>query len=129
MDYEYWLRLGARFPFVRLKRKLAGSRMYKENKTLAARVAVHREINQMLKKRLGKVPDRWIFNFAHAAVDQKGFRRSTPLENLRYTLSLVKASTSAFLRWRRRLPFSGMKTMSRWVGVSFKEAFGGWAKR
>ena len=56
MDYEYWLRLGkAGVRFVYLKEKLAGSRLYADNKTLAARVKVHREINDMLKKMFGRV--------------------------------------------------------------------------
>ena len=49
MDYEYWLRIGRTTPFARMDRFLAGSRMYRENKTMASRVPVHREMNDMLK--------------------------------------------------------------------------------
>ena len=124
MDYEYWLRLGAITPFARLRRTIAGSRMYEDNKTLGSRVAVHREINDMLKKRLGKVPDRWIYNFAHAVVDRKGYKRRNPSEDFRYVLLLVGVSSASFVRWRKRLPFNAMITMSKWVGVSLRNAMG-----
>jgi len=124
MDYEYWLRLGAITSFARLNKKLAGSRMYEENKTLGSRVSVHREMNDMLKKRLGEVPDRWIYNYAHAVVDQKGYKRGTPVENLKYVLLLVGVSIASFVRWRKRLPVNAVITMSKWVGVSLRNAMG-----
>ena len=124
MDYEYWLRLGAITPFARLNKKLAGSRMYEANKTLGSRVSVHREMNDMLKKRLGKVPDRWIYNFAHAVVDRKGYKRRNPSEDFRYVLLLVGVSSASFVRWRKRLPFNAIITMSKWVGVSLRNAMG-----
>jgi glycosyltransferase involved in cell wall biosynthesis len=124
MDYEYWLRLGAITPFARLNKKLAGSRMYEANKTLGSRVSVHREINDMLKKRLGKVPDRWIYSFAHAVIDRKGYKRRNPSEDFRYVLLLVGVSSASFVRWRKRLPFNAMITMSKWVGVSLRNAMG-----
>lgn len=64
MDYEYWLRLGKQADFVRLDRTLSGSRMYEKNKTLKAKVSVHKEINDMFKERFGSIPDKWIFAFA-----------------------------------------------------------------
>ena len=124
MDYEYWLRLGAITPFARLNKKLAGSRMYEENKTLGSRVSVHREMNDMLKKRLGKVPDRWIYNYAHAVVDQKGYKRGTPVENLKYVLLIVGISIVSFVRWRHGLAVNALATMSKWVGSSLRDAVG-----
>lgn len=124
MDYEYWLRLGAITPFARLNKKLAGSRMYEENKTLGSRVSVHREMNDMLKKRLGEVPDRWIYNYAHAVVDQRGHNRGTPLEDLKYVLLLLGVSIVSFGRWRHGLPVNALTTMSKWVGSSLKNAVG-----
>ena len=124
MDYEYWLRLGAITPFARLNKKLAGSRMYGENKTLGSRVSVHREMNDMLKMNLGKVPDRWIYNYAHALVDRKGYKRRNPVEDLRYVLLLVGFSIASFARWRQRLSINAMITMSKWVGASLRNVVG-----
>ena len=79
MDYEYWLRLGkAGVQFAFLDEKLAGSRLYADNKTLGARVNVHKEINDMFKKKFGRVPDRWIFNYAHAVVESRIIREKSP---------------------------------------------------
>ena len=124
MDYEYWLRLGAETPFLRLKEKLAGSRMYRENKTLGERIAVHTEINHMLRKRLGIVPDKWIYNYAHAIVDRKISDRTKPLNDLIYVMTLVGISSAAFFYWRRNLPLHSAKTMGRWAAAAFGKALG-----
>lgn len=102
MDYEYWLRLGMRgVRFAYLKEKLAGSRLYKENKTLGSRLKVHKEINDMLKQLFGIVPDRWLFNYAHAVVDGKaGIRRKSRLAKAYILLKTIGASW----RWNRRIP-------------------------
>lgn len=74
MDYEYWLRLGkAGVRFAYLEVKLAGSRLYADNKTLGAPTKVHTEINDMFKKFCGKVPDRWLYNYAHAVLREQPF--------------------------------------------------------
>ena len=58
MDYDYWLRLAAGgAKFLWLRKKLAGSRLYKETKTLSARVRVHAEINDVARANLGCVPE------------------------------------------------------------------------
>ena len=77
MDYGYWLRLGkAGVRFALLREKLAGSRLYADNKTLGARIKVHAEINDMFVKLFGTVPDRWLFNYAHAIVEKRHTRDS-----------------------------------------------------
>ena len=123
MDYEYWLRLGAITPFVRLKRKLAGSRMYTDNKTLGSRVAVHREMNGMLKRRLGMVPAKWIYAYAHAVVDQRGYNRTSPIENLKYVCSLIRVSLRSFVGWGQGLSVRDIKTMANWAGGALRNLF------
>jgi glycosyltransferase involved in cell wall biosynthesis len=70
LDYEYWLRLAARgATFVYEPRMLASTRIHPQTKTLSARLAVHDELNTMLRLRLGRVPDRWLLNHAHTLVE------------------------------------------------------------
>lgn len=99
MDYEYWFRLalnGANFE--KINSVLAGSRLYDETKTLGARIGVHSEINDMLKKKLNTVPNRWLCNYAHVVVDDKtAFKRGTKS----YFLALVLVTTFSALRWNR----------------------------
>ena len=114
MDYEYWLRLGRLRDFVRLDRTLAGSRMYDDNKTLGARVAVHKEINDMFKERFGHVPDKWIFAFAHVTAGQKGYDRSLPIENAKFILLMAKVTVSSFIRWRQNISMSAVKSVAGW---------------
>ena len=124
MDYEYWLRLGAEIPFIRMRKKLAGSRMYRENKTLGQRLAVHREINGMLRNRLGMVPDKWIYNYAHAWVDRKISDRTEPFNDLAYVMMLIGISSAGFLYWRRNLPLHSVRTMGKWAAAAFGKAIG-----
>lgn len=116
MDYEYWLRLalgGARFAY--LPKVLAGSRLYETNKTLGSRVAVHREINDMMLKRLGQVPDRWISNYAHAVIDSKGIERS---QRLRFGVSVSAMVIYASLRWNKKLSPNLARTLASWISDS-----------
>jgi glycosyltransferase involved in cell wall biosynthesis len=101
MDYEYWLRLGkagARFGY--LERRLAGSRIYAENKTLGARAKVHREINDMFKSLFGQVPDRWLFNYAHAVVEERFSRERNPSL---FVIRVAARSVLSAFKWNHRV--------------------------
>ncbi|MBA2710824.1 MAG: glycosyltransferase [Tatlockia sp.] len=112
MDYEYWLRLGkAGVRFGYLEKKLAGSRLYAENKTLGAKVKVHREINNMFKKKFGKVPTSWLFSYAHAVVETKIDRNRTPL---RYLSSILFSTIQYSFYWNKNLSLDFMKVIMRW---------------
>jgi glycosyltransferase involved in cell wall biosynthesis len=113
MDYEYWLRLalgGARF--VHLQRVLAGSRLYATTKTLGQREKVHWEINTMLRQRQGRVPYRWLFNYAHALVETRGLRRT---QSLRFAVAVSAVSTYASLRWNGDVSRHVLRTVAGWV--------------
>ncbi|MDP3562516.1 MAG: glycosyltransferase family 2 protein [Legionellaceae bacterium] len=100
MDYEFWLRLAKQnVQFAYLEEKLAGSRLYGDNKTLGSRVAVHREINNMFKQHFAYVPDRWIMNYAHAVVEKNLVRERQPYQ---FVTRLLIESISASWSWNRR---------------------------
>jgi glycosyltransferase involved in cell wall biosynthesis len=112
MDYEYWLRLGktgVRFEY--LEEKLAGSRLYADNKTLGSRVKVHREINDMFKKLFGWVPDKWLFNYAHAVIGD----RLTYHPSKKTRLELGLRSLLAALRWNHGVSPTMRQTFMAWL--------------
>jgi len=120
MDYEYWLRLalgGARFG--RLGQVVAGSRLYAGTKTLGSRVKVHREINTMLRARLGRVPDRWLFNYAHAVLEETGVPRSA---RFRFPVLVAAASVLAAIGWNRRVSTGMLQIAGTWVGAGVRAA-------
>jgi hypothetical protein len=120
MDYEYWLRLGALTSFAWIREVLAGSRMYQANKTLRDRVAVHREINNMLLKRIGDVPDKWVYNYVYIVMEERGLARQTAIQNLKFVWGLIGLTVASFFRWKRYLPLREVKNMAGWAANSFK---------
>ncbi len=117
MDYEYWLRLGtAGVRFGYLEEKLAGSRLYADNKTLGARVKVHKEINDMFKKLFGKVPDRWLFNYAHAVVETRTDREKRPVW---FNVNLIFESIISAVRWNKNISIDMKHNLMKWTRVTF----------
>jgi len=113
MDYGYWLRLGkAGVRFALLREKLAGSRLYADNKTLGARIKVHAEINDMFVKLFGTVPDRWLFNYAHAIVEKRHTRDSAANT---FALRVGASAVAAALKWNRTVSRGMMKSIYSWV--------------
>ena len=119
MDYEYWIRLSTRgASFAHIPHVLAGSRLYADTKTLGARVPVHEEINTMLRGHLGRVPDRWLFNYAHAVLEESNVERS---ERLAFVAPLAWRSVVAALRWNRSITPAMIRTLAGWVGNSVRD--------
>jgi glycosyltransferase involved in cell wall biosynthesis len=113
MDYEYWLRLGAAgVRFAYLPQKLAGSRLYGDNKTLGARVKVHAEINDMLRRRLKRVPDRWLYNYAHAVLESRYDRNQFPR---RSSIEVGVRSLAAALYWNGKISPDMGRTVRTWI--------------
>lgn len=113
LDYEFWLRLakgGAVFDF--LPQKLAGSRFYPETKTSGAKLTVHAEINDMMAATFGRVPDRWLCNYAHVLVREKWNLDATgPF----FAPAVALASLRASWTWNRRLSAALLRTTASWL--------------
>jgi glycosyltransferase involved in cell wall biosynthesis len=112
MDYDYWLRLGkAGVRFAYLEEKLAGSRLHGDNKTLGSRVKVHYEINHMLKKLFGRVPDCWLYSYAHVVDEPKVKIDSKPA---RFVLEIGLRSILASLQWNKSISKAMIKNIVNW---------------
>ena len=127
LDYEYWLRLahgGARFG--RFRQVVAGSRLYAETKTLGSRVKFHREINSMLRARLGRVPDRWLCNYAHAVLDERGVPRAAPF---RFPVFVAVLSILASVRWNQRVSLAMLRLSRSWIAAGLYGLLPSWVKK
>jgi len=110
MDYEFWLRAalhGARF--VHVPRKLAASRTHAATKTVRATEKVHREINDMLKKHVGAVPESWLTNYAYSMLDARGEHRA---ETRGYLANVAILTIGAALRWNGRASIPLLRTLA-----------------
>jgi glycosyltransferase involved in cell wall biosynthesis len=110
VDYELWIRwskAGAKFQH--LPKTLAATRLHSEAKTVAKRLACHEDINNILRDHLGKVPQRWVLNYAYAAVDDQGIPRT---EQFRFTGALIKECVLASARWNRSLDWNLVRTLT-----------------
>jgi glycosyltransferase involved in cell wall biosynthesis len=123
MDYELWLRYGRHVTFHYLPQTLAGSRLYADNKTLGQRIPVHAEINTMLRRQLGAVPDRWIFGYSHVKVEETlALDRTQPEQNRQFVNALVKESLAAFWQWNRGIGLKPLAQIVRWwLGVNMRK--------
>lgn len=113
MDYEYWLRLGlSGVRFVHVPQKLAASRLHAAAKTLRATRVAHTEINDMLCEHLGRVPDNWLWNYAHAVLDGEGVARS---ETRDYLARVALLTIRAAFRWNGFPSTSLLRTLASGV--------------
>ncbi len=122
VDYELWLRwskAGAKFRY--LPKKLAATRLHAEAKTVAKRLACHEDINNILRDRLGTVPQRWILNFAYAAADDRGLARS---QKVRFASALIKECLIASVRWNRGIEWNLIKTLNSLFCDAIRNEFG-----
>jgi len=113
IDYEYWVRLGkngVRFEY--FPRLLAATRLHDEAFTVGSRVACHAATNNFMREHFGKTPDPWIFSYAHAVAETKGFRRSEPF---RFAVVVSAVSWYASLRWNHSLSGNVLRTTGGWI--------------
>lgn len=114
LDYELWLRFASADVGVGfLPRRLAGSRMYASNKTLGQRVRAHAETNDMLRRHLGTVPDRWLSNFAHVVLAGRGIRRERG--RVRFAVAASALTLGAAVHWNRGVRPSLRRMTASWI--------------
>ncbi|MBD2109759.1 glycosyltransferase family 2 protein [Nodosilinea sp. FACHB-13] len=104
MDYELWLRYGKQNDFFYIPDLLAGSRLYQDTKTLGQRVAVHYEINEMLKAKFLKSPERWVLAYASVSAEEREKSQGRDPRNLWVQVQRVNAfffeAFYGYRRWR-----------------------------
>ena len=115
MDYELWLRWGRHTSFYYLPQKLAGSRLYEDNKTLGQRIAVHYEINEMFHHKFKNVPNKWIFGYAHVKVEETlHLDRTDVSQNLTFVNALAYNSLWAFWHWNHWISPKALGRIGFW---------------
>ena len=108
MDYDLWLRLGVKgVRFAHLPQVLAATRLHADAFTIAHKVRVHASINDITRRHLGRTPDRWLLNYAHAVTEQGDAPRSIP--------RLVAVAVWAALRWNHCVSAEMLATLARWL--------------
>lgn len=123
MDYEYWLRAGQGAEFLYLPCRLAGSRLYESNKTIGSRVAVHEEIGRMQFEKFGRVPAKWIFSYASASLDARGYDRSVFWQNFKYAVIFLMVSVKKFLEWKGTFSLPVLREFATKTGNPLSKSF------
>ena len=71
------LRLGKNHVrFTHIPQMLAATRLHSDAFTVTAKVACHRAVNDLTRQHLGKTPDQWLYNYAHAVVESKNIHKT-----------------------------------------------------
>ena len=124
MDYELWLRYGQHIDFYYLPEKLAGSRFYASNKTLGQRVSVHYEINEMLKRKFHRVPDKWLFNYVHNQLEHTLHihlnKIDDPSTQFRVVHLMAYLTVRAFLKWNHSISAPAALIIISWLLSAYK---------
>jgi len=118
VDYEFWIRLakqGAQFLYV--PEIFAATRLHDSAKTVASRLECHSDINDIMVKHLGYVPERWISNYAHIKSQKIVNREANEFAFLR---CLVLQSCLADLRWNRKISRSTIRMAYGWLAGYFR---------
>ena len=116
MDYDLWLRYGQHVDFYYLPEKLAGSRMYRSNKTMGQKIAVHREIIQMFQSKYGIVPANWPLGYALVKVEEtQGISRFDRTRTYRFVSLLILFSCLELLKYNKLSLLKTAPKMLFWV--------------
>lgn len=124
MDYELWLRYGAHTNFFYLPDILAATRLYQDTKTLGQRVAVHYEINDMLKEKFSLVPEKWVLSYTSILVEERGKaigrNMALPISQLQRVNEFSYEAIKSYGRWRQlRISPASLWMMFRWTAIAY----------
>lgn len=90
MDYDLWLRMGKKNEFYYINKKLAGSRLYATNKTLAFIEPVHLDIMDAVVTNTGSIPARWLQGSAESVAKSEGYTRETTQKSREYACHVMQ---------------------------------------
>ncbi|MEM7349172.1 MAG: glycosyltransferase [Acidobacteriota bacterium] len=130
MDYDFWIRLGRDHQVRFLDQVLASSRMYEDNKTLARRSEVYREVFLTVKRHYGRLPFSWALGRAHHVWDHGdpffNIRRLTWVTYLIALFFLLRHNWSNPRDWRNLarevwVPLRA-KLQKRWRALSTRDS-------
>ena len=125
MDYDLWLRMGKEHPFYFLNKKLAGSRLYAENKTLGFVEQVHIDIMDTVLEDTGSIPERWLQGSAESIARDKGYTIENEVkyrEYVNFVYSKMKELADRFGMNKehdyKKLPYSYASNMKIGIDAS-----------
>lgn len=111
MDYEFWLRLGlAGVQFQHLPVKIAGMRRHPQAFSVAQRLELHRQSNDVTRDLLGRTPSSWLTGWACAYVESK---RVAPGTLLHAALGKIILPLYASLYWNKKIEMELFKNIVR----------------
>lgn len=115
MDYELWLRYGKEVSFYYLPKKLAGSRMYATNKTIGNRLHHHYEVVEMLKNKLGKVPENWLLSYSLVKTEEEHILLKSDPDNVAsFMHSLIRNTLQEYGIRKQKPSFKTHTKMLLW---------------
>lgn len=109
LDYELWLRYGKAANFFYYEEVLSAFRLHQYTKTVSQRVQAHQELNNMIKPKLGYVPDIHIIRLGLVQAEReiglvsqdKIHARKLPLGNARFWIVLIIGTAAEFWRCQK----------------------------
>ncbi|MGA2117232.1 MAG: glycosyltransferase family 2 protein [Bryobacteraceae bacterium] len=109
MDYDFWIRLSASYPMVKIDRVLADSRLHAASKTLAEMPAAMLETIEVLRRHYGYVPYNWLYGYAHRLRTQQALASTRPVAS--FGSACQSLAMGARYNWRHPIRF-GMDILS-----------------
>jgi len=118
LDYDFWLRLGLHgASFHYLPGVLAGMRRHPKAFSVAQRLELHRQTNDVTRTLLGRTPDTWLTGWACAFIENRGFIPGTLSHAV---LGKVLLPLYAAVRWNGTISKSLVCSILRNVFLAFR---------